>query len=98
MEDPDKPGPLGWRYLTYDVTSGLFTLWASSYAKINCKMDFTLYPFDTQKCNFLISLIKNSSYQVMFGSFYKFYNELVTLHTFSGISNKNRCQQDLERK
>ena len=32
-------------------------------------MDFTLYPFDRQKCNFIISLIKNTKFQVMNGHF-----------------------------
>ena len=32
-------------------------------------MDFTLYPFDRQKCNFIISLIKTSKFQVRCGYF-----------------------------
>ena len=51
-------------------------------------MDFTLYPFDNQKCDFLISLIKNSSYQERFGSFYKLYSKLVILHILQEFQTK----------
>ena len=42
----------------------MFDLWTESYANINCDMDFSLYPFDTQKCDYVIqSITKNKSYQ-----------------------------------
>ena len=36
-----------------------------SYIKIECDMDFTLYPFDTQDCAFAMkSAAKNMTYEV----------------------------------
>ena len=36
-----------------------------SYVKIECDMDFTLYPFDTQDCAFAMkSAAKNMTYEV----------------------------------
>ena len=36
-----------------------------SYVKIECDMDFTLYPFDTQDCAFAMkSVNKNMTYEV----------------------------------
>ena len=52
MKEQDKPGTAGNRLLWYDVTNGGFKLAMFSYANIYCSMDFSLYPFDTQKCNF----------------------------------------------
>ena len=34
---------------------GRFVLYTSSHAIIECKMDFTFYPFDTQKCKLRMS-------------------------------------------
>ena len=65
LEEPDKAGTAGNRDLVYDVLSGTFTLFTKSYAKIECNMDFGDYPFDTQRCYFLMLALKNSSYQVI---------------------------------
>ena len=35
-----------------------------SYGKIKCNMDFGSYPFDTQRCKFIITPDKNITYQV----------------------------------
>lgn len=49
--------------LKYDVSNGMFQLSFESYAKIKCQMDFALYPFDTQRCTFVITPDKNLTYQ-----------------------------------
>ena len=41
----------------------MFLLKTKSYAKVKCDMDFGIYPFDTQKCNFVITPDKNLTYQ-----------------------------------
>ena len=66
--------------LTYDVKSGSFNLYAISYAKIKCKMDFYLYPFDEQECRFVLELWKNSSYQV-----YIYLGNSKYIHSQNGI-------------
>ena len=65
MEDPAKSGTSGWRDLTYDMQNGSFNLFTVSYAKIRCKMEFHLYPFEAQECLFVLGLLKNSSYEVI---------------------------------
>ena len=51
--------------MKYDVKTGLFSFWVNYNAKIKCPMDYTLYPFDTQTCQFtMISATKNLTYQV----------------------------------
>ena len=65
MEDPEKSGMSGNRELLYDTKNGSFTLHTVSYAKIKCKMEFHLYPFDEHECQFGLDLWKNSSYQVL---------------------------------
>lgn len=64
MEDQSKPATKGDRNLKYDVRNGVFNLFTKSYAEINCVMDFSLYPFDTQTCNFFVSAAKSKRYQV----------------------------------
>ena len=41
----------------------MFELSTESYAKIKCDMDFSKYPFDTQRCPFVITADKNLTYQ-----------------------------------
>ena len=66
MSDQGAPSEKGKTNLRYYVREGLFDLWTESYANINCDMDFALYPFDTQRCDFkLQSVSKNKSYWVM---------------------------------
>ena len=65
MEDPAKSGTSGRRELRYDAQSGSFYLFTVSYAKMRCEMEFRLYPFDAQECEFVLDLWKNSSYQVI---------------------------------
>ena len=55
--------PLGFARLQYDIGNGRFQLATKSYAKIYCNMDFTLYPFDSQKCKFAMNVMKNMTYQ-----------------------------------
>ena len=47
----------------------MFQLSFDSFAQIKCQMDFSLYPFDTQKCPFAITLDRNLTYQVKKSSF-----------------------------
>ena len=63
LEDPSKPGTSGQRDLQYDIENGTFKLKTLSFARINCDMDFIVYPFDIQTCQFVILPSKNSSYQ-----------------------------------
>ena len=67
LDDPSKPGTAGRRNLMYDRQTGMFDLYTESYARINCEMEFGLYPFDTQECKFVIDLYKNSSYEELTG-------------------------------
>ena len=64
LDEQEKPATAGNRLLWYDVTNGLFYFAMFSYAKLYCLMDFTLYPFDTQKCEFVMLYSKNASYLV----------------------------------
>ena len=51
--------------LKYNMKDGKFELWTSTYAKISCQMDYSLYPFDTQECQFKMrSVTKNMTYEV----------------------------------
>ena len=59
-----KAGSEGNKYLKYDVGDGMFLLHTESYAKVKCNMHFDMYPFDTQKCSFIINTHKNQTYQV----------------------------------
>ena len=58
-----KPA-VGNRNLKYNVGDGMFTLSTESYAKIKCEMDFSMYPFETHNCSFLIHRVKNLTYEV----------------------------------
>ena len=49
--------------LKYDVRSSMFEWSTESHAKIKCDMDFSMYPFDTQRCPFMITADKNLTYQ-----------------------------------
>ena len=43
----------------------MFELWTKSFAEIKCPMDYSLYPFDTQKCRFAMrNIAKNLTYEV----------------------------------
>ena len=66
LDEPEKPGTAGKRFLHFNARDGQFTLMTRSYAKINCPdMEFGMYPFDSNKCEFLIyNPDKNISYQV----------------------------------
>ena len=48
LNEQDRAGTAGNRYLYYDPVYGVFELFTMSHAKIKCDMDFSLYPFDTQ--------------------------------------------------
>ena len=51
--------------MKYDVRTGLFSLKMISKPKINCLMEYELYPFDAQMCRFALrSATKNSTFQV----------------------------------
>ena len=51
--------------LKYDMKDGKFKLWTSTFAKISCQMDYSLYPFDSQECRFeMRSVTKNMTYEV----------------------------------
>ena len=63
MKQQDQPGSQGDRQLTYDVNNGRFYLITKSYAKIYCDMDFAMYPFDTQKCDFAMIAARTLKYQ-----------------------------------
>ena len=58
------PATAGGRDLKYDMREKMFTLNTESYARIKCDMDFEMYPFDTQMCNFVIIPDKNLTFQV----------------------------------
>ena len=47
----------------YDVADGTFLLKTFSYVKTRCPMNFRLYPFDTQICEFKMSTKKFMSQQ-----------------------------------
>ena len=63
LNEQDRAGTAGNRYLYYDAVYGVFELFTVSHAKIKCDMDFSLYPFDTQTCWFTMSSSTNLSYQ-----------------------------------
>ena len=47
------------------MNEGKFQLWTSTFARIKCHMDYTLYPFDSQECVFQMrSVTKNLTYEV----------------------------------
>ena len=64
LADQSQPATKGDRNLRYDVRDGIFNLYTKSYAEINCAMDFSLYPFDTQTCKFFVTVPKNMRHQV----------------------------------
>ena len=59
LEDQNKPQ----HNLKYDIRNGMFELSTESYAKIKCPMYFSMYPFDRQRCPFVITAEKNLTYQ-----------------------------------
>ena len=63
LANQKKPLTIGNGFLKYDVRNGMFELITKSYAMMNCDMDFTLYPFDTQWCYFSMVPEKNLTYQ-----------------------------------
>ena len=63
MANQKQPLTVGNGFLRYDVRDGIFELVTKSYARMNCQMDFSLYPFDTQRCNFYMVTEKNMTYQ-----------------------------------
>ena len=63
LDDQSQPASKGDRGLKYD-RDGMFLLFTKSYATIRCEMDFQPYPFDTQKCMFVLLTAQNLSYQV----------------------------------
>ena len=64
LNEQNAPSEKGKTNLRYILEEGVFDLWTESYGNINCDMDFSLYPFDTQKCDFILrSVTKNRSYQ-----------------------------------
>lgn len=71
LADQSQPATKGDRGLKYDVRDGVFDLFTKSYAEINCEMDFSLYPFDTQTCKFFITSAKNKRYQELSWLTYK---------------------------
>ena len=62
LEEQDKPGTASHRSLYYNVSTGFFSLYMVSHAEVQCEMDFTYYPFDTQKCEFRMSSTADSRY------------------------------------
>ena len=64
LNEQNAPSERGKTNLRYILEDGMFDLWTESYVNINCDMDFSLYPFDTQKCDFILkSVTKNKTYQ-----------------------------------
>ena len=61
--DQIQPESAGDRSLMYDVADGTFLLKTFSYVKTRCPMNFRLYPFDTQICEFKMSTKKFMSQQ-----------------------------------
>ena len=59
-----QPVTRGNAALQYDVLNGKFNLITKSDAKMDCEMDFSQYPFDTQGCKFAMTTEKNWTYQV----------------------------------
>ena len=56
--------------MKYDVKTGAFSLWMNTYVKVKCPMDYALYPFDIQKCQFTMkSATKNNTFQVRIKNF-----------------------------
>merc|ERR1712117_882769 len=65
LNEQNAPSEKGKTNLRYILEEGVFDLWTESYGNTNCDMDFSLYPFDTQKCDFILrSVTKNRTYQV----------------------------------
>ena len=63
LADQDEHAGQGDRQLRYYVSNGMFYLISKSYAKVHCDMDFKMYPFDTQKCNFVVVATRSLNYQ-----------------------------------
>ena len=64
MNEQNAPSENGKTNLRYYVLDGLFDLWTESHVNLYCDMDLTMYPFDTQKCDFVMqSNSKNQTYQ-----------------------------------
>ena len=63
LADQDEHAGQGDRQLRYYVSNGIFYLISKSYAKVHCDMDFGMYPFDTQKCNFVMVATRSLNYQ-----------------------------------
>ena len=63
MNEQDKPGIVGNRQLRFDAKSGIFTLYSVAHAKVHCPMEFHMYPFDTQKCEFIMRPYIDARYQ-----------------------------------
>ena len=57
--------------MKYDVRGSMFEWSTESHAEIKCGMDFTMYPFDTQICPFVIIADKNLTYQEIISKFQK---------------------------
>ena len=70
LDEQEKPGTAGKGLLWYDITKGLFHLAMFSHGNIYCPMDFAFYPFDTQKCKFVMQGSRNASHQVSFDNFF----------------------------
>ena len=50
--------------LKYDIADGTFLLKTFSHVKMRCRMNFRLYPFDTQTCKFQMTPSKYIGQQV----------------------------------
>ena len=74
--------------MKYDMREKLFSLNTESYARIKCDMDFDLYPYDTQMCNFIIVPDKNLTYQACIDDF--------TVSSTSTECKENPLYPDLE--
>ena len=65
LADQTQPEEEGNRALMYDIADGTFLLKTFSTVKIRCEMNFRLYPFDTQACEFKMQLKKFMGKQVL---------------------------------
>ena len=64
LADQRLPETAGDRSLMYDIADGSFLLKTFSTVKIRCDMNFRLYPFDTQICEYKMQLKKFIDQQV----------------------------------